>query len=178
MATVLIKEGSGDIAYELYGANGASRPEGYVKVGSRIGIHATAELAVNTWTHLAGTYDGTTVRMFMNGVQIASIAESGPIDTFDRGAANRRQQHMERALPGPARRDSHLQPRAHAGRNPDRHEFADWRCAAGYDGTGALKRVAVGTLAAGTTQTTLSLTTNESATCQLHHNSGDGIRVR
>ena len=35
----------------------------------------------------------------------------------------------------------------------------------------------VGDLAAGTTQTTLSLATNENATCQLRHDRGDGIRV-
>ena len=40
-----------------------------------------AALAVNVWTHVAGTYDGTTVRLFINGVQTASVAVSGPIAT-------------------------------------------------------------------------------------------------
>src|ERR1051325_6615131 len=36
----------------------------------------TAALPANTWTHLATRFDGTAVRLFVNGVQVASLAQT------------------------------------------------------------------------------------------------------
>jgi len=41
----------------------------------------TGALTANTWVHLAGTYDGATLRLYLNGVQVNSRAETGPIAT-------------------------------------------------------------------------------------------------
>lgn len=38
-----------------------------------------SQLAVNTWTHLAATYDGAMLRLYVNGVQVASRAQTGSI---------------------------------------------------------------------------------------------------
>ena len=34
-------------------------------------------MPVNTWSHLACTFDGSTMRMYLNGVEIASKPQSG-----------------------------------------------------------------------------------------------------
>ena len=38
-------------------------------------------LALNTWTHLVGTFDGTTLRLYVNGVLAASAAAQGPLNS-------------------------------------------------------------------------------------------------
>jgi hypothetical protein len=44
-------------------------------------LYGVAALPTNTWTHLAATYDGTTARLYVNGVQVASQAQTGAIAT-------------------------------------------------------------------------------------------------
>jgi concanavalin A-like lectin/glucanase superfamily protein len=42
-------------------------------------LFGAAVLATNVWTHIAGTYDGTMLRFYMNGAQVASQARTSPI---------------------------------------------------------------------------------------------------
>jgi hypothetical protein len=77
--TVVLKENGTGLAYTLYSANNASRPAGYVQASGEFALNGTSAVPVNTWTHLALTYDGAMMRMFVNGVQVSSRAASGSI---------------------------------------------------------------------------------------------------
>src|SRR6185436_14889938 len=48
-------------------------------------LRGTAALALNAWSHLATTYDGSTLRLYVNGTQVASQAASGSL-TVSTGA--------------------------------------------------------------------------------------------
>jgi hypothetical protein len=82
--TVVQKErGTTSLAYSLYGSNDSSRPPaGYINLS---GIDHSAVgpdvLPLSTWSHLAATYDGTVLLLYVNGVQVASRSVGGSIST-------------------------------------------------------------------------------------------------
>jgi hypothetical protein len=92
--TVLMKErgiaGEGLLSYALYAHDGAplslgrAVPAGYVRVApvastTDRAVRGTTKLALNTWTHLATTYDGTNQRFYVNGVLVGTTAGTGSI---------------------------------------------------------------------------------------------------
>lgn len=46
-------------------------------------VESTTDIPVGTWTHIAGTYDGTNLKIFVNGVEENSVAFSDPLVTSD-----------------------------------------------------------------------------------------------
>jgi hypothetical protein len=82
--TVVMKEGPDGMAYTLYAGNSAARPAGYVRVGIvDTPVNGTSDMLLNAWTHLAYTYDGATLHMFVNGVEVSSEAAPGSVVVTD-----------------------------------------------------------------------------------------------
>jgi hypothetical protein len=88
--TALMKEQADGLAYALYAGSATGRPRAAVELDSDPGtahaVNGPVRLPLHTWTHLATTFDGTSLRLYVNGVLAASrdvpgtLAEStGPL---------------------------------------------------------------------------------------------------
>jgi hypothetical protein len=69
---VLIKEGINRDTYNLYARSGGGKSEIYAFIGGQNRSAESNAVAANVWTHIAGTYDGTTLRLYINGVEVAA----------------------------------------------------------------------------------------------------------
>jgi glucose/arabinose dehydrogenase/PKD repeat protein len=80
--TVVFKERTGGMTYALYANNGSNRPVGQIFAnGAERDSQGGATLPANAWSHLATTFDGTSLKLFVNGVQAGSLTSSGSIVT-------------------------------------------------------------------------------------------------
>ena len=77
--TVLLKERGTAISYALYANTDSAQAGGYIATPSEVSAKSTAAVPVGVWTHLAATYDGATLRVYFNGVQVSSHAVSASV---------------------------------------------------------------------------------------------------
>ena len=114
--TVVLKEQPGQLVYALYaGTDTASRPGAHVFTTSDLGLLGPSALPLSTWSHLAMTWDGLTVRVYVNGTQVSSSALAGTAVTSSEPAADRRQRRLAGVVQRADRRGPRLQPRAQRG---------------------------------------------------------------
>ena len=80
--TVLFKEQAGNYVYGLYGNTGTSRPSANVISGGvDRDLRGASALTLNAWAHLAATYSGSALTLYLNGVSIGTQAATGAIAT-------------------------------------------------------------------------------------------------
>ncbi len=56
----------------------------YIELGSQVCLDSVGTMASNAWTHIAGVYDGTTMRLYLNGNLDSEQPLTGAISTSDR----------------------------------------------------------------------------------------------
>ncbi len=85
--TAIMKENGTDLAYGMYARSSSgstNRPSGWLRINPSSGSSSATSnvaLTLNAWNHLALTYDGTIMRLYVGGVQRATKTVSGNMFT-------------------------------------------------------------------------------------------------
>jgi hypothetical protein len=80
--TILAKEQSRGLTYGLYGSSdNGGKPSADVFTSSEVPTYGTGSLPLNTWSHVAATFDGSKVTFYVNGTAVASKSVSGSMVT-------------------------------------------------------------------------------------------------
>jgi glucose/arabinose dehydrogenase len=78
--TVILKDRPGGLSYGLYAGSNNRVPQGYAYLGgAERAISGTGPIALNTWDHIAVSYDSHTLVYYLNGTRAATHAATGAI---------------------------------------------------------------------------------------------------
>ena len=77
----VLYKGNDNYYLEATSSNGSKPDAGLIAGGSYGDAYGTAALSANTWSFLTETYDGATLRLYVNGTQVAATAHTGAITT-------------------------------------------------------------------------------------------------
>ncbi|MDX6439390.1 MAG: hypothetical protein QOF45_1973, partial [Gaiellaceae bacterium] len=78
--TVVTKETSGNLTYGLFSNSDVPQPSSIVTIGASAVqdvTTGTTEVPLSSWAHLATTYDGSVLRLYVNGTQVATKNVTG-----------------------------------------------------------------------------------------------------
>jgi chitodextrinase len=79
--TVALKEQPGSLVYALYANAQTNGPNGHAFVGGDMDVGSTSRLPVKRWTHVATTYDGSRLQLYVNGATVGSRPLTGSLTT-------------------------------------------------------------------------------------------------
>jgi hypothetical protein len=77
--TVLFKQQPGGMVYSLYAGDGDGLPTAQVEAGAEWSAPGPDQLPLGEWTHLAATYDGSFLALYVDGAQVQVRFAAGAI---------------------------------------------------------------------------------------------------
>jgi hypothetical protein len=78
-SSILTKDQTGGFSYSLLANTAANVPSANVFTTSALAAAGPASLALGTWTHVAETWDGASVKLFIDGAEVASQPTTGSL---------------------------------------------------------------------------------------------------
>jgi glucose/arabinose dehydrogenase/PKD repeat protein len=79
--TAVFKQQAGQLTYGMYAGTDTQRPSGnlYPSGGGEQIVSGPSALPLNTWSHMAMTWDGNTQRLYINGSEVANRVVGGTL---------------------------------------------------------------------------------------------------